>query len=241
MRYLLLFMFFVGIFVLSKRSCGYVHLGSGVTGEGEMRTESRTVSEFYGVSSSVPGRVEVSQSSQYAVEVRTYNNLLPLLKTDVEGGILKIYFDENVNEIGDLVIKVSMPSVEVLKVAGSGDIQAMTPFKGESLTLAVSGSGNMDISQMEYAKLKCSIAGSGEVEAGGNVQSAQTDVAGSGNLNGKALSAKSLDANIAGSGSVYMNVIEVIDGSVAGSGSVYYGGQPVVKLSVSGSGSIEHM
>ncbi len=94
MRYLLVFMLFVGLFVVGKNS---FHFGMGIRGKGPVKTESRNVSGFHAIDLNVSAEVEVKISDNYFVEVEAQENLLPILKTEVENGTLKIYFDENVS------------------------------------------------------------------------------------------------------------------------------------------------
>ena len=93
MRYLLIFMFLVGIFVVGKRSFNFSF--GGTKGTGPMKTETRSARDFHAVELDLSGDVELRIAEQYSVEVQAQENLLPLLKTEVDNGRLRIYFSEN--------------------------------------------------------------------------------------------------------------------------------------------------
>jgi hypothetical protein len=242
MRNLLLFMFLVGIFVVwrGKNGCN-VHFGPGISGTGNVRTETRNVGQFHGVDMSASAEVEVIVADQFNVEVSGYENILPILKTEVKNGILHIFFDANVNNTGDLKIKVSAPNYDHFGVAGSGNVRVTTALKAEKLTLAIAGSGNLYLPQAELGSVECDVAGSGGIQLGGSANDVEADVVGSGNLDAQSMSIRHLDADVAGSGSVTANVTERLDANITGSGDIRYSGDPQVNSSTAGSGEIRRL
>ena len=243
MRNLLVFLALVGIFVVGVRSCHFPFsgMGGGVRGTGPAKTESRTATDFHAIDLSLAGEVEFSVSDQYSVEVQAQENLLPILKTEVEHGKLKIYFSENVNHSEDIKIRVSAPSFDALSVAGSGVIRAMTSVKADNMDLNVSGSGSVYMAQGEFGDVDCDISGSGSIELGGRANMLQADVAGSGEVQAKALTANALDAAISGSGTVACHVVQTLKADISGSGEVFYLGEPTVDADVSGSGKVKRL
>lgn len=245
MRYLLIFMLLVGLFVVGKECFHFnsngISFGFGVKGEGPVKNETRNVSDFHAVEMSIAGDVEVSQAETYFVEVQAQENLLPILKTEVSDGKLKIYFSENVSYSEGVKVRVSAPAFDRFSLGGSGTIKAMTPIRTEKMALEVAGSGDIFIEQCEFGSLETSIAGSGSMELGGKANSIKSEIAGSGDVRAKNLTANELNVEIAGSGSVTCDVAQTLKASIAGSGDVYYSGQPVVEANVSGSGSVKKL
>ena len=239
MRYLFLFMFLVAIFVLGSRSCGNFHFGFGTRGEGPVKTENRSASDFHAVALEIPALVEVTVAERYTVEVQAQENILPLLKTEVENGRLRIYFEENVSHSEGLKVRVSAPSFDELGIGGSGTIKALSTLSGDRLKLAIGGSGDIDVPQTNVGNMECSIAGSGNIRVGGKTNEVQFNIAGSGDIAAKELAAITGTAEIAGSGSVNCNVSQTLKTSISGSGDVYYTGSPSVDTDISGSGKVK--
>jgi hypothetical protein len=238
MRYLLFFMFLVGIFVIGKRAFVFNPFHS-VSGKGPVKTEVRDVSGFHAVESNIAGDIEVSVADNYYVEVQAQENLLPILKTELDGGTLKIYFEESVSYSGTLKIRISAPAFDRFSLGGSGKMSVLTPIKAEKMRLEVAGSGDIFLQQVEFDQVFSSIAGSGSVTLDGKANRMESDIAGSGDVHAKKLTANQLDVEISGSGSVSCNVVQDLKASIAGSGDVYYSGQPAVETNVSGSGSVK--
>lgn len=243
MRYLILFMFLVGIFVLSSRSCGEFSFpfGSGVRGEGPVTTETRSASDFHAVVVEIPANVEVSVADQYAIEVQAQENILPLLKTEVKNGKLRLYFSEHVSHAENLKVRVSGPAFDAFELAGSGTLKTLSAIHAETLNLSIGGSGEIDVPQADAGKVACSISGSGDIRVGGKSNDVQFEIAGSGDIAAKELLANTGSASIAGSGTVTCNVSQTLKAEIAGSGDVYYTGSPAVDMDVSGSGKVKRV
>lgn len=213
-------------------------MGNGTEGTGPVQTETRNVDGFHGVQSDIPGDIEIRVAPSYSVEARAQGNLLPLLKTEVENGVLHVYFDENVSSSKEITLVVSGPSFDELSVSGSGKIKVETPIQSEKMEIAVSGSGDLTMLQATFGALECSVSGSGNVEIGGTANNAETHISGSGEINAKKLTINELKAHVAGSGSIYAHVNQRIEAHVSGSGNVFYTGDPSVDSDVSGSGNV---
>ncbi len=238
MRYLLIFMFLVGIFVVGKRS--FFSFG-GTKGSGPMKTETRSARDFHAVELDLSGDVELRIAEQYSVEVQAQENLLPLLKTEVDNGRLRIYFSENVSYSEDVKIQISGPAFDGLSVSGSGKITVLTPIQSERINLSLSGSGDIMIAQATFGALECSISGSGGMELGGTANATQVDISGSGDVQAKQLSSNEMRARIAGSGSVSAHVVQVLKADIAGSGDIFYSGDPTVESNIAGSGTVKKL
>jgi len=241
MRNLLIFMFLVAVFVLGKRSCDGNHFsfGGGVKGNGPVQTETRSVRDFHAIDLDIAGDVEVTIGENYSVEVSAQQNLLPLLKTELVDGALRISCDDNIKTSEGIKVKVTAPAFDKFSVGGSGTVRVMHAFNVEKMEMNIGGSGEIYAPQSEFGSLSISIGGSGTVELGGKANNMKADVSGSGDVKAKNMTINSLKVNIAGSGSVTADVTTDLDANIAGSGDVFYSGTPSVESSVSGSGSVK--
>ncbi len=237
MRYLIIFMLLVGVFVLGKRSCHYSMFG--VNGSGPVKTESRTETNFHTIDLDLNGDVEVRVADQFSITVQAQENLLPLLKTEVKDGSLHIYFSERVSHSENVKIMVSGPAFDNLSVSGSGAITVVNMLQADRLNLSIAGSGDVKIPQGTIGSLECSIAGSGGIELGGTANASEVHISGSGDVDAKQMTINDLRADISGSGSVTAHVVQVLKGSISGSGDIFYSGEPSVERSISGSGTIQ--
>jgi hypothetical protein len=215
--------------------------GKSVSGSGTIKSETRAVSGFTGISLAVNGLVEIQQGGTEGVTIETDDNLLPLLETVVENGTLKIRTARNTSfRTKKLKFIVYAKTIDSLDIAGAGDMRAET-LKAAALKTSIAGSGDIRIKSLDADALTVSIAGSGDFAAGGRAASMDASIAGSGGIKTGNLESKAVEISIAGSGDATVWARETLKVSVAGSSDVKYYGDAQVKKSIGGAGSIKRL
>lgn len=209
--------------------------------------EKRNVPTFSEISLKVSAKVYVSQGSEQSVKIMAKSSTLDELITEVKGRRLYIrfpnknIFQRNFNP-GKIEIHITVPEVDALAVSGSGDIY-IEDLESRILDLAVSGSGNIDIEDLDSKRVKASISGSGNIgiEEGGVAEELSVSISGSGNFNGKGFEAEKVTVHTSGSGNCSVRSNGSVKARIAGSGNIYYGGNPSIDASVAGSGKVRKM
>ncbi len=212
---------------------------TAIKGSGDIVKEVRNEKDFNGLDVSIPGKVVIHSGTAFKVEVQVEENLLPYLKTDVEAGKLHIYFSYNVRDVDNLVVTVTMPELTSVDLSGSAVLVSNDVFSGQLLDLNVSGSGNIQLSHIDYNKEAAEVSGSGHIGLSGEAIVLEASISGSGQLDALNCPVKNADAHISGSGSVKLNVSDLLKANISGSGDVMYTGNPVVVADISGSGSVQ--
>jgi len=192
---------------------------SMTTGSGAFAGETRSVEGFDAIDVSSSVDVQVAVGPSFGVIVEGDDNIVPLIRTRVQGNTLEIdsEFGKSFSPSQPLTVLVTMPDLQGVGVSGSGNVTAVG-VGGRSLDISVSGSGSIDLS--------------------GTVTSLAADVSGSGSVAAAALEAAQADVSVSGSGSVAVRANDTLTISVSGSGSVEYFGEASVTSDVSGSGSV---
>jgi hypothetical protein len=213
-----------------------------VIGEGPVVTQTRTVSNFTGVSSEMSGKVYVTIGPAYKVEVTAQQNILDVLNTNVANGVLHIDFKDNVRVKAheDITVSISMPGADYFRLSGSGNMDVNGDLVAANLNLRLSGSGNIGVQNAVVAdKIDAEVSGSGNISvAGGSAINEDLDISGSGNLQLAGVAAQKAVTHISGSGDVKVVVSQSLDAHISGSGSVYYHGNPIISTHISGSGRV---
>lgn len=212
-----------------------------VKGTGPMETEIRSLKDFKGVQLGASADVYMTQAADFKVTVEAQKNIAELLETSVEGGILKIYFKKSAGNVDydKLIVHVEAPLFESVDLLGSGNMVAQNAFKGDKLSLSITGSGDVRVKDATYNSIKAELSGSGDLEVGGTAESSDLSLSGSGDVHAQNLKSKKADVSITGSGDIDCQVETTMDASVTGSGDIHYKGDPSVKSRITGSGSIE--
>ncbi|HBL76551.1 MAG: hypothetical protein A2W90_00585 [Bacteroidetes bacterium GWF2_42_66] len=222
----------------------FIFSGNKANAEGR----ERNVDPFSGISLRVPANLFLSQGDKQHIEIVTKASALDEIITEVKEGKLIIRFP-NKNyvwkdfESGKIVIYITVPEINALSVSGSGDIIGEDGIKTRMLDLAVSGSGDINLQELQAEQLKVTISGSGDVAIKSNETATDLSatISGSGNL--KALDFPVEDAliKVAGSGTCSVYVKNKMTVKVAGSGNVKYRGTPQIDKTVLGSGSVSNI
>jgi Putative auto-transporter adhesin, head GIN domain len=254
-----IFLFFpLAILILVSLAC-QVAIPYVIYGSGTMDSEARDVSNFEAISLENMGDVYITVGDTEKLTVEAEDNLLPLLTSEVENGVLKlgvvrgrdihptkpITFDVTVKDLKNITLAGSgniyseplqTDDMRVL-LLGSGDIE-VKGLSGKDLSITLTGSGNITIEQIALTSVDTSINGSGDIRLDGGADNQSIDVNGSGKYIAGGLETASANLSILGSSDVTLWVNEALDINVNGSGDVSYYGRPTLNQSGFGSGNV---
>ena len=92
--------------------------GSGVRGSGKTAVETRDVTGFTGVDVGGVFQVEITAQKDFSVQIEGDDNLVPLVKTEVRGGILRIETGQRVSPSNALRVRISAPNIDNIEASG---------------------------------------------------------------------------------------------------------------------------
>lgn len=209
------------------------------TGSGILKTVKTNPGEFNSVYADIPGKIHISKADTFSVTIRTDNNLIEMVETEISRKTLKIRTEKCIKNCTSLELWITAPVIEEIEAAGSVKIESDEEINSNEMEIEVSGSGSVRLN-VNANKLNSKISGSGLLVLSGQVSSHDFEIDGSGTMKAFSLRAKETDANISGSGIAQINVIDNLDINISGSGELIYTGNPKkVKSEVSGSGIIK--
>jgi hypothetical protein len=226
-----------------------------IAGDGRIVTERRSASAFSSIGFGGAGTLRVRRGAQ-KVELSCDSNILPYITTEVESGELKIGVKPFASiSPTRLQIDVSLPELAGLRLSGSGDA-AVDPFKGESFSAKLSGSGSLRAS-LEYgsvlldqsgsggidasvkaARLELRISGSGDAALRGAADRVDIVVSGSAEVGARELASQTARVIVSGSSRIELRAAKSLDVALSGSGDLRYWGDPALTQRVSGSGRV---
>lgn len=209
--------------------------------------QTRKVDLFTEISLRIGATVHLEQGAKQNVEVVAKPSTLEEIITEVKDGKLiirfpnKNYFWNNFRP-GDITIYITTPEINGLGISGSGDIIAEDEIKTKIMDMAVSGSGNIKLSELSAEQVKSVISGSGNIILAGKTaaQDLSVNISGSGNFKGLDYSADDVTIKVSGSGNVGVEAKQNLYVRLAGSGNVTYRGKPMIDQSIAGSGSVRN-
>jgi hypothetical protein len=207
---------------------------------GEVETRPFTATDFTSVTAAGPDRVIIRYGSAFSVSARGRAGLLDRLTIRVEDGELRLGRESGINwganeRLGNAVITVTMPRLDGITLAGSGEIRA-DRLDGDTASLTLAGSGDLVVTDGVVGDIDITLAGSGDMQLTGRARNVDITLAGSGDISGVTYGAETADVTVAGSGSVTMRVTQRAAISVMGSGDVTLSGTTNCAINRRGSG-----
>ncbi len=217
--------------------------GEKIQGNGSIKKQTRELAHFTGVSLSLPGSMELRLGNSENITIETDDNLLPMIESVIENGVLKIRPVKRNAQLHTrhLKITVNARDIDRLALGGSGSIDA-DALRGKKLQFDLGGSGSISVKGMESDAVSINVGGSGNLKSGtGNAGSLSVSIGGSGDVDVGQVRSKDASVSVAGSGEAVVWATNDLNVTIAGSGDVNYYGDPKVNRSVIGSGSTKRL
>ncbi len=189
-----------------------------VEGSGVSKTELRDVGEFDKVHLNGSPNVNIVIGPERSISVTTDENLLEVIQTSVEDGTLVIGGSEPFRTRLGVTVQITVPALTHVAVHGSGDVT---------------------VKQLDAEKFKAEIQGSGDIRVAGRAEELDVEIQGSGDVDLDELAAKRASVEVQGSGDSTINVSDELTVHVMGSGDVKYVGEPKVTKTGEASGSVK--
>jgi hypothetical protein len=128
-------------------------------------------------------------------------------------------------------IHITVPDINYISLSGPGMVISRTMMELDTLSLVVTGSGNIDVDAY-VNKLHCSMIGKGDIFLKGSCDKQYISITGEGRINSFDMITKQCFAGIEGNGTSDVAVEEKLNVTIRGNGSVNYYGNPEVQSEV---------
>jgi hypothetical protein len=236
----------VALTVACSRLTDLVPGGNAITPSDTIITEERDVSGFTGIDMSTFGKVVLTQGEDESLTIKGSDNVVPLVKTTVRGGVLTIEMDENINPLGVnnaeevLSFKITVKDLSSLALSGLAEVE-MASLSTSTLTLDMSGAGHVLLSELAAQDVDITVSGLGGIEVAGEATHATIDIPGAGEVDAGDLECQTADVTISGLGTATVWVTDELTGTISGAGNVRYYGDPATNTESTGVGQFESL
>ena len=192
--------------------------GSGVRGSGKTAVETRDVTGFTGVDVGGVFQVEITAQKDFSVQIEGDDNLVPLVKTEVRGGILRIETGQRVSPSNALRVRISAPNID---------------------NIEASGVANVDLSGVKNGNLHVDTSGASKINIAGETSDLTAEVSGASFINAEELTAQNAIVGASGASRVSVFALNRLEGDASGASRIIYSGNPKsVDKRSSGAGSV---
>lgn len=192
-----------------------------IKGSGIPKTEQRTVDEYSAIKCMIGADITVTQAEQPALSITADDNLLPIIKTEARNGTLEVSSEESYSSRTRVQIQIKVPMISRVEILGSANV-ILDSVTDEKLELEILGSGDIEATGKVRA-LDARISGSGELQLK-QLEAATCSIRISGSGDAEVTAKEALDVRVSGSGEVvyYGNPVNV-NSAINGSGEIAKG------------------
>jgi hypothetical protein len=216
-------------------------MGKRIHGNGNIKTEDRSVGNFKNVDVSGAAKVMVSQGDKASVKIEGDENLLQYIEVNQEGDriIVRERPGFRLLPTGDLRVYVTAPIFNRIDASGACDIIGQNKISNpENMEMHVSGAGDIKM-EVDAPRLISSISGGGSIYLKGQTKDIDLELTGAGQAHCYELLSENTKVDISGAGSAEVYASVRLQAEVSGAGSVSYKGNASdVNQHVSGAGSV---
>jgi hypothetical protein len=215
--------------------------GRRVHGNGNVRAEDRSVSNFKNVDVSGAAKVMVSQGDRCSVRIEADDNLQQYIVVEQNGDDISIHEKEGFHLVSgnNIKIYVTAPVYNRIDASGAGDIIGQNKISNaEPIAMHLSGAGDIKM-EIEAPKLEAEISGAGSIYLKGQTKDVSLNISGTGHAHCYDLLSENTKVDVSGVGSAEVYASVKLDADVSGVGNVRYKGHASdVSQQVNGAGSV---
>ena len=199
--------------------CSRSVTGIRVEGSGNVTSETRVLSDVRGVSLAAVGDVDVVIGDEESIVIEGEDNLIPLITTDVDDGVLTIgVADETSLDLNRPIhFQVTVNRLELAEISGAG-------------TLSIDDPGS--------DRVELLVPGAGTISVSGAVDELTASISGTGNVEAARLAADDVVVDVSGAGTATVWAVNSLAVTLSGVGDVSYWGDPQVDQTITGVGNL---
>jgi len=237
MRNRIVFGSLTAVSLLFFSACNFI--GNCIEGEGQIVSQQLNLDDFNSIELHHSVVVYLEQSESKSVSIKAQQNIIDLLKTEVENENWQIQFDRCPKTDQKIEVYINNPEFKAIEIEGSGQVIGKNLLKSHELELIIDGSGDIQL-ELDVKELASEISGSGDLILEGSSKLHDIEINGSGDIKAYDLATEETNIEINGSGDVRVNVNYALDVEINGSGDVFYKGD-VKKIgsNINGSGKLK--
>ncbi len=215
-----LFSFFAISLLLS--SCLFL---GGVTGNGKVAEQSRTVSSFDEIKVSRGLNVYINQGESPKVVVTADENLLNLIETKVKNGVLEITASQNIRQAKSKKIFVTVSKISKIGATSGSNVYSETILESKNLELTGSAGSNIKL-MLRAENLKVSASAGSNFKLEGTTAYLNAKASAGSNIKAEELTSNKSELKTSSGANIWITAKESFSGKASSGGNIFYYGNP---------------
>lgn len=203
-----------------------IQIGDGIDGNGNVTKETRSVgSNFSKIDANRGLNVIIEQADTFSVEVEADSNLQSHIETKVEGGVLTITTDENIDDSTAKNIYVKMPSLAGVETSSGSSAKTNGVFTGTDIDVKSSSGSQSDLN-LEFDNISCESSSGSTINVNGKALKLTTDSSSGSHIDASNLLVNEVTSESTSGSSTDVHPILSLNGKASSGSSISYDSSP---------------
>ena len=228
----------VVILLISTTSC-FIDGMTGIKGNRNVVSEERAISSNFDEIKVQQGiRLLITQDNSTSLKVEADENIIDLLRTEIQNNQLKIYFEKNVYKAKARNVYLSTNDIKKIKASSGSSVISENTIQSNALELDASSGSSMKI-YVNAEKVTTESSSGANIRVNGKSKILSCSASSGSSINADDL--KTIDATVkASSGAnIDVNVTGILTAKASSGGDIDYEGNPKdVNKNTSSGGSV---
>lgn len=219
----------LSLLVLTLSACNLnIDIG-GVHGDGNVQAESRATPKTFTEIKAANGLdVFITQDDSYSVRVEADENLLELIRTEVEGSTLHIYTEKNIRVSTSKKVYVSLPVIEKIMASSGADIVTENGSLSVKDIGVKASSGSSIKLDVDANEIHSDCSSGADILLRGTAKTLYAEASSGSDIEAKELETESCEVRVSSGADVAVNTKKSLTAKASSGGSVKYKGNPEV-------------
>lgn len=221
-------------------SCNFdININSGVKGNGNLQTETRTVTQPFSIIKATEGLdVFLTQSDNESIIVETDENLQELIITEVEDGVLKIHTKESIGRNSAKKVTVSFKNISSIIATSGSDVVSTNTITVDELDLKTTSGSDMTL-HVNAKILNCKSTSGSDLNLTGKTEKFNAEATSGSDIEAKELIALYSNIKATSGADITTSTEKILVAKATSGGDVkYYGDPEKVDKSNNSSGNV---
>jgi hypothetical protein len=212
-----------------------IFIGPSKKGNGHVVEQTRKISSFDKIKVSRGMNVYISQGNEIHVVVKADENLLDVIRTEVDNHTLKISATENIRRATSKKVYVTLPEIYAVTAVAGSNVFSENVLHSEQLEVSSSAGSNIKL-EVDSDELNTSASAGSNIKLEGKTKSFTGKASSGANIKAEELTTADCNARASSGANLWITVTETLEAKANSGGNVIYFGQPKTTNSESSSG-----
>jgi hypothetical protein len=198
----------------------------GVRGNGNVQTIERTLNGSYDQIEVSRGLdVYLTQGDTESISVQADENLHDIIKTEIEGDVLKIYAEENISYSSAQKVMVSIKDISKISASSGSDVYATNTLIVDALKLETASGSDMKL-EIKANSVECSASSGSDLKLSGETTSFIANASSGSDINAGDLMAVTSRVKASSGADITVNTSKELYAKASSGADIRYLGNP---------------